>query len=160
MKYVVSNQPRRELAARAVELFGEFLVYELNDFTAQRFTLEGSGEIDVLRFDDEVIHLRLVDVSPGARLVLHVAHYPRWRARLDGEEVLIERARVDAPDRRRLLMAVPVRSGELLLEYRRAAVDWWGAALSSTAAVVFLVSLLRRRRRLGLTCRRRTDLPR
>ncbi len=145
VKYVVGLGPLYREDVVEEKRFGQVWVGRFRDYRPERYTLTGAGKVEVLEFGEEEIRLKLTGTASGSRLKVHVSNYPRWRARLDGEEVPITEAPAygnAAP----MLMEVPVSDGELVFDYVMRAPDWLGtlATLFGLAAVALL--LLARRR--------------
>ncbi len=122
-----------------VKRFGDIWVYELPSWQPERHSLLGEGSVEEIEFASERMVLRLEDIAPGSRLVLHVADHPRWEARIDGARVPIERAPSAGPEARPILISVPARDGTLEIRWRARAVDWAGAALSGIALGALLL---------------------
>lgn len=121
-----------------VAQFGSIWVYELPGWRPQRHSLRGEGTVEELEMGDDRMSLRLVDVSAGSRLVLHVADHPRWEARLDGAVVPIERVPSAEPGGTPILMSVPARNGTLEIRWRARAADWAGAGLTLVGLLALL----------------------
>ena len=121
--------------------FGSVTVYRFNHYRPQRYTLTGPGTVEVIEFGEERIRLRLNSTGPGSRLKVHVANYPRWRARMCGEVVPISEAPVYGQTDP-MLMEVPVKDGILEFDYVMRAADWLGAlATAGGLAVLLLLAL-------------------
>ncbi len=142
VRLVVSQGPRDRAGLRLLHQHGEFHVYAFEDYRAERWTLEGAGEIEALRFDPEHIQLQLRGTGPDSRLRLHVAHYSRWRATLDGEPLAIGAA-PPSPGQGPILMELPARDGLLELRYRRELIDWLGMLFSLLALLTAAGLMLR-----------------
>ena len=116
VKYVVSKRSKRGRSWEEVAQFGRLRVYRFAGFTADRWRLDGPGEVDAVEFGEERIHLYLSGLEPGTRLRLHVANHPRWRVRMNGEILDVDEVPAvvgGAP----MLMEFPVEDGELVVEY-------------------------------------------
>ncbi|MDD9940960.1 MAG: hypothetical protein OXU20_07990, partial [Myxococcales bacterium] len=101
-----------------VKRFGALRLYEYEDWARQPFAItEGSGDVELERFDNEQIVLRAAPGSKG-RLRVNVSSYPRWRATLNGAKVPIRRLRVDN-DRRTGFMSVALKPGRYVFAFRR-----------------------------------------
>ncbi|MBI3932209.1 MAG: YfhO family protein [Acidobacteria bacterium] len=86
-----------------------------------------------------------VDTNGSGHLVVLDAHYPGWRAAVDGAPVPILRANA-------LFRAVPVPAGRHLVEMRyRPGSVIWGALTAAVGSAIGLLALMaaRRRRRAG-----------
>ncbi len=140
VRLVVSRGPRDRAGLTALHRHGELHVYAFEKFRAERWALEEPGEVEALRFDPEHIRLRLEGTEPGARLRLHVAHFSRWRASLDGAPLGIGAA-PPSPGQGPIVMELSVGDGLLELRYRREAIDWLGM-LASLLALLGAVGLL------------------
>ncbi|MBM4371712.1 MAG: hypothetical protein FJ098_08665, partial [Deltaproteobacteria bacterium] len=116
VRFVVTRQPLRGPDFEEVARFGALRVLRFTGYREERWALDGPGEVEALEFGEERIRLRLEGVEPGTRLCLHVAAYPRWRARLDGHEVPLE-AVPAVPGGEPMLMELPVENGLLELDY-------------------------------------------
>jgi hypothetical protein len=98
--------------------------------------LTGGGQAHLLELSPERVRVQLTGTSPLSRLKLHVASYPRWRATLAGAELPIATVPVMGADYP-VLMEVPARDGELVLEYVYRWPDWAGLVLSLLAVPAF-----------------------
>jgi len=149
VRYVFARGPMEEDQLELVLQQDEFWLYEFSGWRAERWTLQGTGSVSPLAFAGEHVRLALQDISPGALLVLHLGHYDRWSATLDGEPV--ELAAVPAwPGSTALLLSLPVSDGELVLRYEEQLADLLGALLSGAALALLLALALLRG---GLFCR-------
>jgi hypothetical protein len=141
VKYVLSDHDISEPRLALHRVFGGLRVYRFLDYRAnQPFTLTGNGTVELTRFDPERIELRLSGISPGARLKLHVATYPRWEASLNGREVSIAPAPVYGMEYP-ILMEVPVTDGTLVFRYVRRAPDLVGLVASLVAWLILALML-------------------
>lgn len=135
VKYLVADHDYGNPVFIPEQTIGKLRVYRFSRYRAfQPFTLLGSGQVELVRLEPELIQLRLRGTSPGTRLKLHVAGFPRWQAKLNGREVAIEPATVYGMEYP-ILMEVPVADGDLRFAYVRRAPDWLGL-------LVTLVTLL------------------
>ena len=144
VRYIVGLGPLSRSDITEEKTFGAVTVYRFNDYQPRRYTLTGPGKVEVLEFGEETIRLRLSGTGPGSKLKVHVANYPRWRARLNGEVVPITEAPVYGKTDP-MLMEVPVKDGELTFDYVMRAADWLGS-LATLAGLALLVLLTLGRR--------------
>jgi hypothetical protein len=145
VKYYLSSYPQERASLILERRFGQFWLYRFRDYRPEPFTLLGPGRAELLELDDERLRIRLSGTSSESRLKLHVASYPRWQARLDGEVVpitIVPIAGADYP----ILMEVPARDGELELEYVYRAPDWLGL-IATLAALPGFFGVLQLERR-------------
>lgn len=133
VRYVVSQGPADAPGRTLLQQFGALHAYAFEDFDARRYTLLGPGSIQVERFDADHVRLHLSETTPDTRLRLHVAHFPRWQARVNGERVPID-VGPPATGQRPILMELPVADGTVELRYRRRLIDWLGMLISLLAA--------------------------
>ncbi len=144
VRLVVSQGPADGPGRTLLQQIGALYAYEIEDFDPERYTLLGPGKVEVERFEAGHIRLALRDTTPDTRLRLHVAHFPRWQARMNGEPVAID-VGPPATGMRPILMELPVQDGDLVLRYRRQAIDWLGMLVSLLAAAACGWLLWRRR---------------
>lgn len=148
VKYVVTRGADPGPRTRLLERFGPIAVYAFEDYRAQRWTLQGPGVVRELAFDPERggVRLQVSGAAPSSRLILHLANYANWRARLvDGPALPISTAGLG---RQPIFVAVPARNGTITLEYAWPAVNVVGSLLSWLAVALLLligVAPLRRR---------------
>lgn len=142
VRWLLSDHVVQDEQAKLVEDWGAYKLYEFTGYRPERYTLEGPGYVEQLTFEDERAAFRLRGTSPDSRLLLHVADFPRWRALMNGQEVLITAAPLweGGYD---LGMSVPVRDGILVFDYVRRPVDIMATALS-VAGVGLCLALIRR----------------
>ena len=141
VRYVLSDHslPRPDFVLERT--FGQLQVYRFTRYRPEPFTLIGSGRAEVLRFDPELVQLRLRGTTSTTRVRLHVAIYPSWEATLDGKVVPITPAPVYGSEYP-FLMEVPAGAdGVLTFRYVRRAPDIVGLILTGLGAVTLLVLL-------------------
>jgi hypothetical protein len=145
VKYVVSLGPLFRPNLTQEIRFGSIFVYRYKDYRKERYTLTGPGSVEVKEFSEERIRLVLRGTGPESRLKVHVANYPRWRARMNGETVPVSEAPVYGTTYP-MLMEVQARDGELRFDYVSRGVDWLGtlATLLGLAGIGLLVLVGRR----------------
>jgi hypothetical protein len=130
VKYMLTDHPINDPSFALVRTFGKLQVYRFTRYRPQPFTmLSGQSQVEVVRFDPEYIQLRLRGTSPGARLRLNVANYPRWEATLAGRRLPIFPAPVYGMEYP-ILMEVPAGDGDLVFRYVYRAVDWTGLIIT------------------------------
>jgi len=145
VKYVVTRRPKRGRDWDEAARFGRIRVYRFADFDANRWHLDGPGEVDAVEFGEERIRLALTGVEPGTRLRLHVANHPRWRIRMNGETLDVDEVPA-VPGGPSMLMELPVVNGELEAEYVTRGPDTlgWAATLLGLTLCVLLAAAARR----------------
>ncbi len=145
VKYVVTRRIKRGNDWDEAARFGRLRVYRFARFDADRWHLDGPGEVDALEFEEERIHLALTGIEPGTRLRLHVGNHPRWRVQMNGESVDIDEVPA-VPGETPMLMEFPVEDGDLVVEYVARAPDvlGWVATLLGLALCVLLLAASRR----------------
>ena len=148
VRYVVSLGAKYGEHLAEAKRFGNVHVYRFTGYRPQRYTLTGPGKVQVEQFGEERIRLKLSGTTAASRIKVHVANYPRWRARLNGETVAVTEAPAYGSTYP-MLMEVAARDGVLELDYVMRGVDWLGAL--ATLAGLGLVALL-------LVCARRPAL--
>jgi hypothetical protein len=136
VKYVVSTTRIRSRTLDLRRRFGRLWVYEFNRYRPQPFSVLGAGRAELVEFAPERIRVNLDGTAPGSRLKIHVANFDRWQASIDGELLPITTATVYGPHYP-LLIEVPARDGELVLEYVYRSSDWLGLLLSWCALPAF-----------------------
>ena len=139
--YVVSQRPLYRPTLTLEARFGSIRVYRFQGYRKERYTLTGPGTVEVKEFSEERIHLKLSGTAPGTRLKVHVANYPRWRARQHGKELLIQEAPAHGSTYP-MLMEVGVRDGDLVFEYVTRAADAAGTLLTLLGLGCVVVLLL------------------
>ena len=137
VKWVVTRGILRGPELHFDRRFGPISVYRFAGYTQKRFTLRGPGRARTERFEAEHVRLALEDTDATSRVVLHVADYPSWRARLDGRDVPIRTAALASEP---IFMEVPAGGRTLELDFAPGPVDRWARVLS--AAALLLVGLL------------------
>ena len=140
VRYVVALGSLNRADITEEKRFGALTVYRFNDYQPRRYTLTGPGKVEVLEFGEESIKLRLSGTGAESKLKVHVANYPRWRARLNGEVLPIGEAPAFGTSDP-MLMEVPVKDGELEFDYVMRGADWLGT-LATLAALVVLTLLI------------------
>ncbi len=136
VKYVLSAYPLERPDLDLERRFGELHWYRFNRFRPLPFTLLGEGSAELIEFEPERIRIRLSGVSAGARLEVHLATYDRWHAALDGEAIPITSVPVFGVEYP-MLMELPVRDGELVIEYVYRTAEWLGLALTLLSIPAF-----------------------
>ncbi len=141
VRFLVADRPP-PAAARNWTLLGKeagVTLYENPDYRWSLATLSAPGKVEVLRFEDEHITLRISGLAQPAKLVLHVPRYPNWRARQNGRLLSISQTDDLAPHVKGL-MSVTVHNGLVEFDFRQTAGDILGKA-SSLLALLVLVFL-------------------
>lgn len=142
--YVVSLHPLSRPGLKLETNFGSIWVYRFTGYRPERYTLTGPGKVKVLEFSEERIRLELSGTGAGSRLKVHVANYPRWRARQGGKTLQINDAPVYGTTYP-MLMEVKVGDGELVFDYVVRGVDALGSLLFVVGiGVVALLALVER----------------
>jgi hypothetical protein len=146
VKYVVTLGQGAGPRTERVKRFGPISVYRFLDYSSQRYTLRGPGQVRVERFDPEggQIQLVLSGTNESSRLILHQAPYPNWKASLDGRPLSLETAELA---RQRVFGAVAARDGLLTFRYGWTPIDVAATVLSWIAVVVLLLVFVERLRR-------------
>jgi hypothetical protein len=140
VRYVVSDQPLSGSDFELERVFGRLNLYRFTRYRAEPFTLSGPGQAELIRFEPELIELRLRHTTPESRIKVHVANYDRWEATAAGKSVPISPAPaygVQDP----VLMELPAIDGDLLIRYVRRLPDWLGLGLSLLAPLGCLLLL-------------------
>lgn len=144
--------PRTDI--EEVRRFGNVIVYQVAPGREPPVRIRGPGEIEVERFEDERITVRVSGAGPESRLLFPVAFFYPWVAYDDGREVPLKRHGV-LPHVRQILMAVDASDGVVELRYER---PWWERLagwtsalgwLAAAAAGLWLIIVRLRRRRTG-----------
>lgn len=137
VKYVLSAYPLSRPDLDLERRFGELHWYRFNRFRPLPFTLLGEGSAELIEFEPERIRIRLSGISAGTRLKVHLASYDRWHATLDGEAIPITSVPVFGVEYP-MLMELPVRDGELVIEYVYRTAEWLGLVLTLVSIAVFV----------------------
>jgi hypothetical protein len=129
-----------------VKRFGAIYVYRFKDYTAQRYTLKGPGTVKVERFDPGGggIRLQVSGATEKSRLILHVANYPNWRAKLDGGDSLP--ITTGSLSGHTIFISVPAKNGTLVFSYGMPAVNLIGSLLSWLAIGLLVFFAVRKRK--------------
>ena len=145
VKYVVAIGSQSTAGLELLRRFGAITVYRFKDYTPLRYTLEGAGQVAVERFDPAGagVRLKISGATAGSRLVLHIANYPNWRARIDGKSVEIGTAELGG---QKIFISVAAQNGTLELRYGWPLVNVLGATLSWLAIALLASFALRRYR--------------
>jgi hypothetical protein len=120
VRYVVSRTPVPGDHLVPVRSFGNVHVYRLVGERPERFHLTGAGHAEALRFDEELVRIRVAGADATTRLTIHAANYADWRASIDGHAIArIETAPI-AGERYPAFMRVAVpRDGVVELRFLR-----------------------------------------
>lgn len=142
VRYVLS--PRR-LGKREYELVEDFgqstYLYELKSWTPDPFVLEGTGDVELLTWSDELIEL---EASPGSegQLRLNVSYFDRWHAYRDGEEVAIGTTSIEEEPDHTGFMTVDLSPGTYRFVFERGAPEIWGWILFFVGLMLALFLVL------------------
>ncbi|MES1165952.1 MAG: hypothetical protein ABUR63_09345, partial [Verrucomicrobiota bacterium] len=107
-------------------------------YDPQRYTLTGPGTARVERFDPEHIRIALSGTDADSRIILHVAAYPAWRARLDGHAVSMRTVALASEP---IFMEVPAGGHLLEVDFGWRAADALGRLISLLALAIVAVLL-------------------
>lgn len=145
VKYVVSigaQGGKLELVKR----FGAIYVYRFKNYTTKRYTLQGPGKVEVERFEPGGggVRLKVSGASDKSRLILHVANYPNWSAKVDGGESLP--ISTGALGGHEIFISVPAKNGTLVFSYGMPAVNIVGSLLSWLAIGLLVLFAVRKRK--------------
>jgi len=136
VKYVLSDRDLGGPAYAREATFGPLRLYRFTRYQPRHpFTVIGTGEAELLRFDPERVQLRVTGAGPDTRIKLHVALFPRWEATQNGRRLPISPAPVHGMEYP-ILMEVPVSDGDLVFTYVRRAPDWIGLGVTLLALAV------------------------
>lgn len=136
VRYLVSHHRRDEPYFTHERSFGALELYRFERYRAEPFELEGSGRAELIEWGPERIRVRLQDTHADSRLRLHVAAYERWQATQGHVPLAITRVTVHGAEDP-VLMELPARDGELLLEYVDGPPDRLGLIVSLSALPMF-----------------------
>jgi hypothetical protein len=136
VKYVMSSYPVQRPDLELERRFGELYVYRHKNYDPNPFTVTGGGLGKLLEFSSERIAIQLRGTSRASRVKVHVANYARWQATIDGRRVPISTVPVYGAEYP-ILMEIPARDGELVIEYVYLPADWLGLLLTLAALPVF-----------------------
>ena len=147
VRFVLTDHPLTDRRLTLAQRFGALRVYALTDYSPSRVTLFGGGLVEVRRFDEEAIVLRVQGSDPAGRIVLHMGNFPRWVASINGRETPTQNAPLwrDGPN---YALALPARDGLIVLNYVARGVDLAGTWLSA-AGLGLCAGLLVSRRTSG-----------
>ena len=167
VRWVVGDRPieGREGYLEPVRTFGGLHVYEVRDFVSRRVTSLGRARVELLRFEDELIRLRVSGAAPGDRLAVHVSRHPGWVATQEGRGLPVAGGHLGLP--RADLIHLPASDGVIELRYTRPASYLVGALIALFAALGLgllalsgqVLPLLARNRAWGGVLRRARRLP-
>ncbi len=119
-------------------------LYRFRDWDPQPFQIDGTGKVELVRFDAEEIRLR-ADKNASGQLRLNVSYFPKWQATLD--HVVIPIRQVSLPGIANSgFMETDLRPGEYRFRFRRSWTDYAGTGLSLLGLGAYL--LLRNREHL------------
>jgi hypothetical protein len=127
VRYVVSVRELTDAHFRELTAFGALRVYEFTGFDGKRFDVTGTGDVEVVRFEDEHIELLAPPGSSGS-LRLRVSGFTRWRATRNGVTIPIAENRV-GDDPATGFITVPLEPGHYRFDFRASALDWMGRVL-------------------------------
>jgi len=144
IKYVLSDHPLAQPDFLFERDFGALTLYRFAKYRPLPFSMLGPGEADLVRFEPERIEIRLNHTAPDSRLKIHVAHYDRWRATLNGSPISIQSATVQGNEYP-FLMELAAGDGLLELRYVRRAADWLGLFISLGALWLLIVVIAAKR---------------
>ncbi len=148
VRWLLTDRTIEDARFELTQHWGTLQLYAFTPYRPERYTLHGAGFVEALTFEDERVALRVSGAAAGSRLVLHVADFPRWRARMNGQDVEIQRAPLWKGGEP-LGMSVPVRDGILTFDYVRQPLDWAAMALSTVGVMTCLGLMTHRRRPSG-----------
>jgi hypothetical protein len=135
VKYMVADSDVNDPSLVLERTFGQLRVYRFTRYHPHHpFTLIGGGQGELVRFEPELIQIRLQGTTPGTKLKLHVNAFPRWEATLNGRHVPISPATAYGMEYP-FLMEVPASDGDLVFRYQRRAIDWAGLVVTWLALV-------------------------
>jgi hypothetical protein len=159
VKYVVSSTPLSRPTLTPLRQFGALTLYRFENYRPDPFTMIGGGQAKLLEFSPERIRIRVSGATAASRLKLHVARFPRWRARYGEKYVRITGATVRGVEYP-WLMEVPAQNGELVFAYERRGTDRAGLGITLVAlpSIAFALWFDRKRKlstRAGRWLRRR-----
>jgi hypothetical protein len=137
VKWVVSRGPLRDPTLHLVRRFGPIQVHRFAEYSPQRFTLFGPGRARAERFETEHVRLALDGTGGESRVVLHVASFFAWRARLDGREVPIRTVSWAGEP---IFMEVPAGGRLLELDFDAGFGAGHAASLLACAVLAFLIA--------------------
>ncbi|PID38890.1 MAG: hypothetical protein CSA65_01450 [Proteobacteria bacterium] len=129
-----------------VKRFGAIYVYRFKGYTTQRYTLKGPGSVKVERFEPGGggIRLKVSGATDKSRLILHVANYPNWGAKVEGGDALP--ISTGALGGHKIFISVPAKNGTLVFSYGMPAANLLGALLSWLAIGLLLLFAIRKRK--------------
>jgi hypothetical protein len=124
------DQPGVEEVAR----FGDVRVYGVDAGSRPPVRLEGAGRLEVERFSDEEVVVRVTGAEAGSRVLFPIAYFYPWHAYRDGRQLELERHGV-LPGVREILIAVEARDGVTELRYER---PWWERLANWTSLLLWI----------------------
>ena len=113
-------------------------LYRFVDWNPQPFAIDGSGQVQLIRFDAGEIRLR-ADAAALGRLRLNVSYFPKWRATRDNISIPIRT--VSLPGiANSAFMETELKPGEYRFFFCRSWTDYAGTGLclAGLAACLFL----------------------
>jgi hypothetical protein len=103
-------------------------LYRFRDWNPQPFQIDGTGQVELIRFDAEEIRLR-ADQTASGRLRLNVSYFPKWQATLDNAVIPIRPVSLPGIANSGF-METELRPGEYRFRFRRSWTDYAGTGLS------------------------------
>ncbi len=125
-------------------------LYRFVDWNPQPFQIDGTGQVELIRFDAEEIRLRANKDASG-RLRLNVSYFPKWRATVDNTVIPIRAVSLPGVTNSGF-METELRPGEYRFYFRRSWTDYAGTGLGLVGLGAYLV--LKRRDYLASPARR------
>ncbi len=138
VKYVVANGYPGQGNLKLVKRFGSITVHQNLGYSPKRYTLEGPGRVEVLRFDREQMKMRVSGASKHSKLIIHRANYANWQASVDGETLPIKTTALGAHEH---FIGVAAKNGVIDVRYTWPAVNIF-ASLASWLAVGILIFII------------------
>jgi hypothetical protein len=128
VRWVVSTKDKAEKVFEEEARFGRYRLYRFTRFDVNPLVVKGSGEVTLVRFDDEEI---VVDAGPdaGGFLRLPVSWFPRWTATRDGASVPLEAWAHPADKKRTGFISAPLAPGRTIFRFERSDLDRYAPLL-------------------------------
>jgi hypothetical protein len=128
VRFAVARHPIDRPDFTLEKIFDQQLwLYRFRDWSPMPFTVEGTGDVTLIRFDPEEIRLR-ADSSASGRLRLNVSYFPKWRATLDNRPIAIRPAGLPGIANSGFIETV-LRPGEYRFHFERCLTDYAGTVL-------------------------------
>jgi hypothetical protein len=149
LRFAVSKQYLRTDEFEQLQQFGAYRVYRFKYWRPDPFqVLQGSGDVRLEKFSDELVSLRAYPGSKGV-LRLNVSYFPRWHAYRDGKELRITPTYLESDKEKTGFITVELQPGHYRFVFERTWKDWIGMPISLLGLLLCGLLVLIDRRAAG-----------